>query len=86
MGVDDFTSFLVTNLLRSTIDQLSHAQLKHWAKWASGVDATLDRAESIVPKYRELLRPANLAAFGVLLSGGAEESRFNAFLESLSRE
>ncbi|MEM5300033.1 hypothetical protein VSR82_38045 [Burkholderia sp. JPY481] len=71
---------------RLDIDQLSHVQLRHWAKWAGGVDGVLERAEAIVSKYRELLRPANLAAFGVLLSGYAEESQFNAFLKSLGEK
>ncbi|WMY11757.1 hypothetical protein [Paraburkholderia phenoliruptrix] len=68
------------------IDQLSHAQLQRWAKWVSGVDATIERAELAVLKYRELLRPANLTVFAVLLPDDGEELQFRRFLDSLSRD
>jgi hypothetical protein len=68
------------------IDLLSHAQLQQWAKWAGSVDAVLERADAVVPKYRELLRPRNLSTFAVLLSGPDERSQFDAFLNSLGRE
>lgn len=65
------------------IDQLTRAELGHWSKWSVGVDFTLEKAESIVAKCRELLRAENLTPFAALLSTGEEEAQFKAFLNSL---
>jgi hypothetical protein len=66
------------------IDQLTRTQLRHWSKWAGGVDFTLEKAEAVVTKCHELLRAENLAPFAALLSTTEEASQFKAFLASLN--
>lgn len=50
------------------IDNLSPSDLKHWAKWTSGVDLSLERAGESIQMGRALLTPENLAPLAALVS------------------
>ncbi len=65
------------------IDNLTHSELKRWAKWAAGVEATLERGAVIVRSGRTLLTANNLDPLLRALTTSAEMAQFRAFLRSL---
>lgn len=65
------------------IDSLTHSELKRWAKWVAGVEATLERAAIIVSSGRTLLTAENLDPLLQTLATSAEMTQFRAFLRSL---
>ncbi|GJH13594.1 hypothetical protein CBA19CS11_32170 [Caballeronia novacaledonica] len=67
------------------IDQLTHTQLRHWAKWTGGVEPKLERAEEALRKGRALLVEANLEPLAATLAPlGIGRYEFQQFLASLS--
>jgi len=68
---------------RVAIDELSSEGLKRWSRWIGTVDATLERAASVIDLGRRLLRPLNLQHFCALLTRRDEHQEFKTYLRSL---
>lgn len=66
-----------------TIESLTHSELKHWAKWVAGMDATLERANAAVVAGQALLSADNLDPLLRALPTSADKTQFRAFFRSL---
>ncbi|MEM4988023.1 hypothetical protein V8G57_11555 [Collimonas sp. H4R21] len=68
-----------------SIDELSHAQLIRWKKWATSVDLILDNASASIDHGRVLLTKENLEPLSRLenLNKNGELQRFLAFIGQL---
>ncbi len=64
-------------------DDLTHSELKRWAKWVAGVELTLERAVAIIAAGQSLLTAANLDPLLQALATAADKSQFRTFLRSL---
>jgi len=78
--IDDLSEKL-KELEQFRIDAAQPRDLLTWARWVSEVDANLDRAEALLPKYRKFLAPDNLNAFWPLVQGESI-AEFTRYLET----
>lgn len=76
---------LVENLKKFkplNVDAMTYEQLKHWSKWASFKDTTLESIETSIGHGRRLLAKDNLSQFTQILKK-TENNSFRNFLKSL---
>ena len=66
------------------IKSLTESALKRWVKWATGVEATLERGIVILRAGQALLTAGNLDPLVQTLTTSDEKKQFRAFLQALS--
>ncbi len=68
-----------------SIGDLTHAVLRHWAKWTATVESTLDRASNAVANARRLLRATGLDPLLKSLPDD-DQRQFSTFIRRLEGE
>lgn len=77
----------LTNKIKSfqsvDIDQMTAKELSTWAKWATNVEVTLNKAEVVIGIGKRLLKVDNLKLLLAVLDQKKDASEFAAFLSKL---
>lgn len=66
------------------IDKLTYEELRHWAKWVSSIDNTIEKSTSVVTQGRKLLRATNLEPFLKVLSSQDDVKLFRNYLKNVN--
>lgn len=65
------------------IDSLSFDELRHWTKWVSSIENTLERAATAVTLGNTLLSRNNLEPFNQILTKREDANLFRSYLKGL---
>lgn len=87
---NDLKRLLVLDLLENIqvfkgkdIDSLTYDELRHWTKWVSTVEHTLDKAKMSVVLGNSLLTQHNLEPFSQILTVSEDKKLFRSYLKEL---
>ena len=86
----DLKSLLITDLSENIksfkllkVDNLSHSELNHWAKWVKSIESTKEKIQHSMSAGMSLLRHSNLKPFIEIITSQEDISQFNKLLETL---
>jgi hypothetical protein len=66
------------------IGEMSYDELRHWTKWVTSIEKTLDRVTSTIAAGQALLAPQNLGMLLRTISMPADQVAFRDFLTRLA--
>lgn len=65
------------------IYQMQRKDLKFWAKWVSGLEATFDQLEDSLAEHGRLLTKWNIEQLGAFVRNEAEEKRLTTAVKAI---